>query len=128
MGYTFGLLLVVSAVLLMRVFGAKWVQGMPLLRFVMVLTVQTALFAGLFAVLPAGGNGFWSSTPGALLASVGWLVFSKIYSWYVTHLGGYTSVFGSVYAVALSMLWLYGCLCILFFGGVWNYQLTQKRK
>ena len=138
--YTVLFLTVVLATLVVNVFGATLVQRLPMssflqvldrvigLRFGGLLVVQTVLFAMMFMALPYEGNGFWESLPGAVLASVGWLVFSDLYSWYVLHFTGYANIFGSVYAVALSMLWLYICLCILFFGGAWNYRLSQKRK
>lgn len=140
MVYTGLFLAVVLVTLIVSVFGTTLVQWLPVspfltvldkvigLRFAVLLIVQTALFSGMFMVLPSGGNRFFASVPGALLASAGWLVFSDLYSWYVTRFTGYANIFGSVYAVALSMLWLYVCLRILFFGGAWNHDLAQKKK
>ena len=99
-----------------------------LLRLGVLFFLQTALFCGMFMVLPSRGNGFTQSLPGAMLASGGWLVFSHLYSAYVTYFSGYANVFGSVYAVAMSMLWLYICLCILFFAGAWNDRRSKNKK
>lgn len=138
--YTCLFLTVVLASLFLNVFGtglARWLPSGPvfqmldrsvLLRFTLQLALQTALFCGMFMVLPSKGNTFRCSLPGALLASAGWLIFSNLYSWYMTHFTGYTNIFGSVYAVALSMLWLYSCLCILFFGGGLNHHLYSSQK
>lgn len=138
--YTGLFLAVVLATLIVSVFGKSLVQWLPVspflmvldkvigLRFAVLLILQAALFSGMFMVLPSEGNRFFASVPGALLASTGWLIFSDLYSWYMTRFTGYTNIFGSVYAVALSMLWLYICLRILFFGGAWNYALSLKRK
>jgi membrane protein len=63
-----------------------------------------------------------------MVASGGWLAFSSLYSGYIQVFTGYANVFGSVYAVALSMLWLYVCLCIFFFGGAWNAWRNEKNK
>ena len=138
--YTFAFLIVLVLTLVLHVFGSDLLQHLSFLpipqfllnlldmRMFVLLVLQTVLFAMMFMALPYEGNGFWESIPGAVLASVGWLVFSDLYSWYVLHFTGYANIFGSVYAVALSMLWLYICLCILFFGAAWNYRLSQKRK
>lgn len=138
--YTCLFLAVVLATLIVNVFGASLVQWLPVspfllvldrvvgLRFGLLLLLQTALFSGMFMVLPSKGNRFLPSVPGALLASSGWLIFSDLYSWYMTRFSGYANIFGSVYAVALSMLWLYICLCILFFGGGLNHYLATHRK
>ena len=39
-----------------------------------------------------------------------------------------SSIYGSVYAVALSMLWLYCCMSIVFYGGAWNMLLKKRKK
>ena len=140
-GYTFLLLLALLLTLILQVFGTTLAllssQGDSLLsqvlatlanlRFFLLLCTQTALFTAIFMVLPNGHNRLTDSVPGALLASLGWLGFSKLYSVYVEHFAGYSNIYGSVYAVALSMLWLYCCLSILFYGGVLNRFLMQRR-
>ena len=138
--YTGMFLGVVVLTLVLGVFGTSLVQMLPMspfllilerivgLRFGVMFVLQTALFAGMFTALPCGGNGFLSALPGAMLASGGWLVFSFLYSGYIQVFTGYANVFGSVYAVALSMLWLYICLCIFFFGGAWNARRNGKNK
>lgn len=137
--YTFGFLLVLLLTLILHVFGQSLMDAMagsssPLLRRLTTIldlrrlllpAVQTALFAAMFVVLPNCKNTLKESLPGALLAAFGWLIFSDLYSVYVTYFSGYASTFGSVYAVALSMLWIYCCICILFYGGVLNHRLTK---
>ena len=138
--YTGGFLTVVLLSLGVDVFGDALGRQLPLgnvlaaltgtrnARSWLLLAVQCGLFCAMFMVLPNGGNRFLPSVPGALLACLGWRLFSGLYSRYITLFTGYSHVFGSVYAVALSMLWLYICLCILFFGGAWNDYLGKKRK
>lgn len=141
-GYTFLFLLMLLLTLVLQVFGttltrllARW-DGFLLrlltevigLRFFVLLGMQTALFTAIFMVLPNGRNSLMDSLPGALLASAGWLVFSNLYSVYVEHFAGYSNIYGSVYAVALSMLWLYCCLSIVFYGGALNRFLMQRRR
>ena len=137
--YTFGFLLVLLLTLFLHVFGQSLMDAMagsasPLLRWLTAIldlrrlllpAVQTALFAAMFVVLPNCKNTLKESLPGALLAAFGWLIFSDLYSIYVTYFSGYASTFGSVYAVALSMLWIYCCICILFYGGVLNQRLSN---
>ena len=101
------------------------------LRFFLMLTIQTLLFTAMYAVLPGRRNRLLDSFPGAVLASLGWLVFSDLFSLYVENFSRYSNIFGSVYAVALSMLWLYFCMSILFYGAVVNrgiIALRQRKK
>ena len=93
----------------------------------LLLFVQTMLFTAMFMVLPNKRNKLMDSFPGAVLASIGWLVFSHIYSIYVENFAGLSTVYGSVYAVALSMLWLYCCISIVFYGGALNHWLMDNK-
>ena len=60
-----------------------------------------------------------------ILTSIGWMVFSDLFSIYVTHFSSYANIFGSVYAIALGMLWLYCCISILLYGGALNRYLKK---
>lgn len=139
--YTFAFLLVLLLTLGLHVFGTGVVALLrtaqaPFLRFLadyidlrffLLLAVQTAIFTAMFMALPNRRNRFSDSVPGALLASSGWLIFSDIYSIYVEHFAALSNVYGSVYAVALAMLWLYCCMSIVFFGGALNRYLMGRK-
>jgi membrane protein len=96
-------------------------------RFFLLLLLQTALFTAMYAALPDRKLGLWESFPGAIVASLGWLIFSNLFSLYVEYFPRYANIFGSVYAAALTMLWLYFCIMIVFYGGVINRYLMEKR-
>lgn len=95
------------------------------LRSVFLLVIQTALFTGMYALLPDQRNRLSHSLPGAALASVLWLIFSWLFSIYVEHFTVYSNIYGSVYALALGMLWLYFCICIFFYGAALNRYLAE---
>lgn len=97
------------------------------LRVILLLVLQTTFFTAMFMALPNKRNRLWESLPGALLASVGWMVFSNLYSIYVERFAHLSNVYGSVYAVALSMLWLYCCMSIVFYGGALNVLLCRGK-
>ena len=132
-------LLVLLLTLVLHVFGTALLQflnKLPIpfldmlteivdLRFFLLLIVQTAIFTAMFMVLPNRKNKFRDSVPGALLASSGWLIFSDLYSIYVEKFARLSNVYGSVYAVALAMLWLYCCMSIVFYGGALNRYLME---
>ena len=98
------------------------------LRGILLLAIQVLLFSAIYMVLPNKRNGFWDSLPGALFSAVGWAAFSSVYSVYVTHFSRISNIYGSVYAVAISMLWLYCCICILLYGATLNRFVAQWRK
>ena len=131
--YTFLFVIVLLLTLLLHVFGGTQLNlpGMTVLldildmRLLFLLVLQSLLFTAMFMFLPNRRNRFWESLPGGLLASIGWLLFSNLYSIYVTHFPSYANIYGSVYAIAISMLWLYCCLEIIFFGGALNQLLVR---
>lgn len=98
------------------------------LRGIILLAVQVLLFTAIYMVLPNKRNGFWCSLPGAVFSAVGWTVFSWAYSIYVTHFTKISNIYGSVYSIAISMLWLYCCVSILFYGAALNKLLSQYRE
>lgn len=140
--YTFAFLLVLLLTLVLHVFGTEVLSvlsrsELPVLqlltrvvdlRFFLLVFLQTALFTAMFMALPNRRNKLSDSLPGAFLASIGWLIFSHLFSLYVERVPAYAYIYGSVYAVALSMLWLYFCISILFYGGVLNSLLTQREE
>ena len=140
MGYTFVFLLVLLLTLGLHVFGTgllsllhrgshpfvRFLLSVVDLRFFLLLALQTAVFTAMFMALPNGQNRFRESLPGALLASAGWLSFSNLYSIYVERFAHLTNVYGSVYAISLSMLWLYCCMAIVFYGGALNRFLRGR--
>jgi membrane protein len=138
--YTFVFLLMLLVTLTLNVMGSSFFQALSPaesdllsfldevvdLRFFLILLMQTAVFAAMFTFLPNRKIRLRESLPGALLASSGWLIFSDLYSIYVRRSSVLSNAYGSVYAVALSMLWLYCCICIVFYGGVLNRLLIEK--
>ena len=137
MGYTFAFLVVLMLTLVLHVFGGdllRLLEGLPIPEFLMslldlrvflLLVLQTFLFCGMFTVLPNERNRVGESLPGALLASIGWQIFTNLYSVYSQKFTAYASIYGSVYVVALGILWLYFCICIVFYGGVLNKILRK---
>ena len=140
--YTFAFEVVILMTLVLHVFGGaltSFFQGIPNpaiqklmnildLRFGVLLVLQSLLFTLMFMIFPNRRNGFWESLPGGLFACIGWMLFSNLYSLYVTHFPSYANIYGSVYAIAISMLWLYCCLEIIFFGGALNRLLMDMTK
>ena len=138
--YTFLFLIVLLLTLVLHVFGTsllnmlsqsenlllRFLTGVVDLRYFLLIFIQTLLFTAMFMVFPNKRNSLANSLSGALLASIGWLVFSYLYSIYVEYFPSYESIYGSVYAVALTMLWLYFCILILFYGGLLNRIIIEK--
>jgi membrane protein len=139
--YTFVFLAVLLLTLVIHVFGGTILKLLPIsrvrlirilsgivdFRFWLLLAVQTAVFMMIFAFLPNGRNRLRDTIPGALIASLGWMMISWAFSLYVAHFASLTNIFGSVYTLALAMLWLYFCLCLVFYSAALNQYLENRK-
>lgn len=139
--YTFVFLAVLLLTLVVHVFGGTILALLPIsrvrlirilgrivdFRILLLLTVQTVVFMLIFAFLPNGRNRLRDTVPGAILASLGWLVISGAFSVYVERFASLKNIFGSVYTLALAMLWLYFCLCLIFYSAALNQYLEDRK-
>lgn len=138
--YTFCFVLLLSASLGLLVFGNGILERLVALipsavgaawfvksfRFVILLVVCFFFFVLTYKVLPDRKHTLVSVFPGALVASLGWLAFSFFYSLYIDSYNQTTSVYGSLTAIVLLLLWLYFCMYILMFGALLNSGFTGK--
>lgn len=139
--YTFVFLGILLLTLVLHVFGGTLLELVPLnrnkcfrilsgivdFRFLLLLALQTLVFMLLFAFLPNGRNRLRNTVPGALLASLGWLILSDLFSIYVEHFASLSNIYGSVYTIALAMLWLYFCLSLIFYSAAFNQYLEEHK-
>lgn len=135
----FALLLVATLALL--VFG-NWIhthicEHFPLIasiskhiisfRMLIAFLILFVVFLMLYYFLPNCKWSLRSHMPGAFLATLGWLLFSYLYSFYVDTFSNYSSFYGTMTTIALLMVWIYACMYILFFGGMLNDFLKNKK-
>lgn len=139
--YTFLFLLMLLLTLVLHVFGSTitqwirltedsrflWWAEMADLSLFLLVAAQTLLFCAMFMYLPNARNSFRESLPGAILGSLGWTALSSLFSFYVENVSNRTDIYGSAYAVALGMLWLYLCVSLLFCGGALNRFLAAEK-
>ena len=140
--YTIAFLVALLLTLVVNVFGTTIVEYAPInenaflsflssvvnFRFLIMMVLLTAVFASMYMLLPSKHQSLKDSWPGALFATVGWLICADVFSLYVIHFPSYANLFGSVYGMALCMFWLYFCISIVFYGAVLNQILARRRE
>ncbi len=140
--YTLGFTILLIITLLILVFGRPiyvWVENWhPELinialviisfRTAVAMLLLTSYFVLIFLVIPNRKTRLLAELPGALIAAAGWLIFSFGFSFYIDHMGGFSSTYGSLTAIILLMLWFYFCMYILFIGAEFNVYLAEKKK
>ena len=142
-GYTIVFILVCVLSLGLLVFGttiqnfvlrqfpliARVTQHIISLRTLLALAFFMFVFAGIYTYVPDRKLSLKSQLPGAMFTTAGWILFSMAFSLYFKLFGGsnFSYMYGSLTAIVLLMLWLYGCICVLFFGAELNYYLEIFR-
>ena len=93
------------------------------------LIIVLAFFAVLqfFAKLPEVSRTLRSQIPGALLTVLCWYVFTELFSFFISKSYRYSSLYGSLAAVFLLILWIRYMVMILFAGGVLNRVLETEQ-
>ena len=97
-------------------------------RSIAAAVVLTLMFLLMYKVLPNNPMRLRELLPGALFTSLGWLIFSRLFSFYIDNFSNYSNLYGSLTAIVLLMLWLYFCMYILFLGGTVNMWLRSIRE
>ena len=82
----------------------------------------------LYLLLPDWRESFLHVLPGGLAAAGAWLLFSRLYSCYVTYATARISVYGSLTLLLMSLLWLYISIQLLFYGLLLIRLLARRRK
>ncbi len=85
----------------------------------------TFLFMISYSKIPNKKIRFKEQFPGALFASIGWLVFSWCFSLYVNYFNAF-NIYGSLSTIIMVMLWIYICMYILMIGAQVNVFLEEK--
>lgn len=138
--YTVFLIIAVLLTLGLQVFGqtilsmaAHWdvrvyriLSEVLRLHILFTIAFLALLFMLMYAFFPARHMALRDVVPGALAASLGWVAFSYLFSIYVNY-GGGSRFYGSMATALLSLLWLYICMSILFYGALLCRLLQQGR-
>lgn len=137
--YTIILVLLIVLALGFMVFGNSllrlFAKNIPLLyelaefvislRIIYIPIIFTIAFVNVYRIVPNRQYTFFDHLPGALFTSLGWIIFSYVYSIYIDYFAGSTYIYGSLTTVVLLMLWIYICMYILFMGAEINIHYKE---
>jgi membrane protein len=138
---TIGMILVIVVALLFPVFGRQ--LGMFLFSVLGLsdefLTVWNAwrwlfsslflftIFVALYWIAPNKKLTCLSVVPGALFATIGWILTSLAFSYYVGNFGNYSATYGSIGAIIVLMIWFYLSGFVIILGGEINAYFTARK-
>lgn len=133
------LLLALIATLILHLFGRElssrleksglfMLSSLFHMNHIFIFLILTALFSVFYTRFPGQKQPLSRALPGAAATALGWVVFSALFTFYVSKAGSFSLYYGSLSVIILTMLWLYVCMCIFFYGGMLNYYLQKNKK
>jgi membrane protein len=96
------------------------------LRTIIGFITLLVFFLLIYIVIPNRKTRIMQELPGAMLCAAGWMGFSYAFSYYIDNFSSYASMYGSLTAIVLFMLWLYFCMYLLFLGAEFNLLFENK--
>lgn len=141
MFYTLLLMALFILCLTFFVFGntiTEWIAGYvpwlfsltPLIRILKLIIgvlLLSGIFLGMFKIIPNRKTKLSIQLPGALIAGVGWVGFSDVFSWYFESVADF-SIYSTLSILVFFMLWLFVCIYILYIGAEVNKYFEDARE
>ncbi|MGH4118123.1 YihY/virulence factor BrkB family protein [Clostridium sp.] len=140
--FMIGLALVIIAAVALVVFGqtlggifvdkfnvsSNFILNWDIIRYLVTLCGMVFIFAALYHFTPCRRLTWKEVMPGATFSTLGWLISSLGFAYYVNNFNNYSSVYGGIGGVIVLMLWLYITSIIILLGGEINALLAFERE
>ena len=140
--FTLALVMLIMLTLAMMVFGeiiGKYILAIfpfksviayiwNISRYLIVVFMMILIFACIYRYTPARKISWREVYPGAIVSTLGWIIVSLGFSYYINNIANYSRLYGSVGAVFVLMTWLYITSMILILGAEFNSILTIRRR
>lgn len=97
-------------------------------QFVIPIAIIALVFTAMYKYVPNRHLKFKEVLPGALVATIGWIVASALFAFYVSNFSNYTKTYGSLGGVIVLLTWLYISSIIVVLGGEINATLAFDRE
>ncbi len=95
-------------------------KGWQALKYTLGILTLMVVFAILYKYSPCVKVLWKNAIPGALFATVGWILVSWLFSWYVNHFWNLSLVYGSIGGIIGLLIWLYISAQLIILGGELN--------
>lgn len=97
------------------------------LGYIITLITTILVFISLYQNTPNRRLGFREVIPGAVIASLGWVIISIAFSYYIDNFGNYSKVYGSLGGIIALLMWLYVSSIIILMGAEINASLMFSK-
>nr|WGD69358.1 YihY family inner membrane protein [Bacillus subtilis]WGD90540.1 YihY family inner membrane protein [Bacillus subtilis] len=90
--------------------------------------VLLIVFSALYVIAPNKKMSLRFVMPGAVFATIGWIVVSTLFSFYVSTFANYSATYGSIGGIIVLMIWFYLSGILIILGGEINALLHKRKK
>ncbi len=139
---TLAMIVVIIVVLILPVFGkhigiflfsqlelsGQFLKIWNAIRWIVSTVIIFLIFIALYWLAPSKRFACRTAIPGAIFSTIGWIVTSLAFSFYVDNFSNYSSTYGSIGAIIILMIWFYISGIIIIIGGDVNAYFTVYRK
>ncbi len=126
-GVTVGLITILPNVLDSAGLGDAARTTLELLRWPLLAVLFLLALAALYRWAPDRDEPRWRwATPGAIFATVAWIVGSVLFGLYADHLGSFSQTYGALAGVVVLMLWLLLTATVILLGAEMNAELERQ--
>ncbi|MBU3093191.1 YihY/virulence factor BrkB family protein [Clostridium sp. CM028] len=108
--------------------SSKFILDWDIIRYLVSLGGMSVTFAALYHYTPCRRLTWIEVIPGAIVSTLGWLISSLGFAYYVNNFNNYSGLYGGIGAVIVLMLWLYIISIIILLGGEVNALLAFERE
>lgn len=109
-------------------YSELFMKSWQLYRFLLPLGVMLVVFMFFYRYAPNKKIHFRATIPGAVFSSLGWVVTSWAFSFYVNQFANFTRTYGSIGGIIILLLWLYLSSMVILIGGEINATLSFYKK
>jgi membrane protein len=98
-----------------------------ILRYGFVIIIMILIFIAIYKFAPAKKLIWKEVVPGSIFSTIGWILVSFGFSFYIDNFGNYSRFYGSLGAVFILMTWLFLISIIFILGVEINYVAAEIR-
>jgi len=98
-----------------------------ILRYIGAIVLMIFAFAALYHLTPCKKLDWHEVMPGATFCTLGWLLSSMAFAFYVNNFNNYSGIYGGIGAIIVLMVWLFITSVVILLGGEINAILSQKK-
>src|SRR5690606_16370019 len=124
-----GALIVLPAVFRHLGLAGAWETLVTLARWPVLFVSIVLILALIYRFGPDRSDARWRwITWGSAFASLAWLVFSLLFSWYAANFGNYNKTYGSLGAVIGFMTWMWLSAIVVLIGAEIDAEMEAEEK